>query len=220
MTKTVDSAIKQFVADWKKSCELRSNAAAIYSQAVDEWNSAAKTAFKSLAEFASWTPRQWTLLYFIGKYMEIKKQATKDETWNPNRQTDVISALYMNFSRPCVPLAMRRKKLTVAEQERLFTEGAILADITGRQRHISIRYMQVKHLEQLYDNKGHRRSIVQQIAWLRQHQKTNFEILPDGTVHVKHHCFITPDLMARLLNTKPYPLKATTLFQLAQAVDK
>ena len=220
MTKSITSSVMQFVRIWNASSDLRYKAAAVYSKACDEWDSNARNTFKGLAEFSSWRDCQWTLLYFIGKYMEVKEDAIHNRTWNPEKQTDVISSVYMNFARPSIPLAMRRKGLTVAEQERLFREGAIIADINGKQRHVSIRYMKEKHISQLYDNSGHRRSILEQLKWIKDNQGPNFAILSDGTIEVKHHCYITPALLEKLLKSEPYPLKATTLFKLAQVVKK
>ena len=220
MAQSIMAAVKRFLVSWNQSSNLRYLSAKIYSRACDEWNTMAKSTFKGLEEFSSWRPTQWTLLYFIGKCIEVKDEAVKNDTWDPEEQTGVVSEVYMNFNRPTIPLAMRRKNITIAEQERLFHNGAILSDINGKPRHVSIRYMQIKDLNQLYDNNGHKRSIIDQIKWLQNNQKPNFEILADGTIHVKHNCFITPNMMEKLLGTAPYPLKATTLFQLAQKVNK
>lgn len=220
MTKTLTDSINRFVALWKRGVANHRLAAKLYSRTRDEYNTEANREFKAQEGFSSWRPTQWTLLYFIGKCVDIMDAGVKDGTWDPEKQTGVISTVYLHFNRPTLPLAMRRKNLSIAEQERLFHEGAILADIHGKQRTVSIRYMQIKDLNQLYDNNGHKRSIIDQIKWMQSQQKPNCVILNDGSIDVKHHCILTPPMIAKLLGTPPYPLKATTLFQLAQKVNK
>lgn len=197
---TVKSLIKRFCIIWRTGVEARYKAACVYAEAVNEFDLSAKQAFRELEEFSNWTPMKWSLLYHIG--------------------CGNIPKCYLDFNRPSIPLAMRRIGITPDEQERIFMEGVFAADINGKVRCIKLRHLQEKILTQVWDENGHKRSILQQLKWLQDHQKSNFDVLPDGTIHVHHRCYISPALLVKLLRTKPYPLSAADLRTVADAVRR
>ena len=199
--KSIKSSVKRFISAWNKSVELKYEAAVIYAEACDTWSLDAKRAFHDLATFSAWTPMQWTLLYYIGK--------------------NVIPACYINFVRPTLPLAMRRHKVSYEEMEQIYYHGANLADINGKLRNVSVRVLQIFHISQLFDEEGHRRSVLQQMKFINDRQTPNYEVLDDGTIHVRHHCYITKTALIKIL-TDPdkQPLSASELFMLAQKVNR
>lgn len=199
-TKTLKSAVRRFRTAWGSSVESRYKAACIYAEAVNTWDLYAKQVFHDLEEFANWGPFQWRLLYQIG--------------------SGAVAKCYIDFNRPSLPLAMARRGIDVEEQERIFDDGLFVADISGKVKTVSLRYLQDKHLSQVWDEDGNKRTILQQIKWLQDHQQGNFEILPDGSIRVHHACYITPAVLARLLVTKPYPLSALDLTKLAASVPR
>lgn len=180
-TKTINSMIKRFTVAWHASAESRYKAAGIYAEASNTWDTAARKAFWELDEFKNWTPTQWRLLYKIG--------------------SGAVAKCFLDYSRPTIPLALERRGVTVKEQERMFAEGLSVADITGKVKVIKLRYVQEKHISQVWDEYGRRRSILQQLKYLQDHQKSNFDVLPDGTIHVHHRCYITPTMLFKLLRS-------------------
>jgi len=175
---TLNSAIKRFQAAWHSSAEDRMRGARIYTRAVDEFDLGARSAFHDLVDFQNWTAMQWRLLYHIG--------------------AGNIAPEYMDFARPSLPLSMYRRNLSIDTQLDIFDNGLALADITGKVRTVKLRYLQDKHLVQVFDDNGHRRSIIQQLKWLQDHQKPNFEVLRDGRLRVRHACIITQAMFKRL----------------------
>lgn len=215
MSKTINSAIKQFTTYWNKAVELRFKAAKIYAAACNQWDYGARNAFKGLTDFSSWTREQWNLLYFIGSVTTVKDAHGNDI------ERGIIPPCYIGFARPSLPLCMRRHKVPYTDMEKLFKEGAILADINGKQKLIQIRYLQNKHIRQLYDENGHKRSILQQLKWLRDHQRPNIEVLDGGIIHVHHRCYINKETLLKVLTESDNPpLTAAELFIAAQKVAR
>jgi hypothetical protein len=178
---TINSMIKRFTVAWHTSVEARYKAASIYADASNTWDTAARKAFWELEEFKNWTPTQWRLLYKIG--------------------SGAVAKCFLDYSRPTIPLALERRGVTVKDQERMFAEGISVADITGKVKIVKLRYVQEKHIYQVWDEYGRRRSVLQQLKYLQDNQKSNFDILPDGTIHVHHHCYITPTTFVKLLRS-------------------
>ena len=178
---TINSMIKRFTVAWHTSVEARYKAARIYAEASNTWDTAARKAFWELEEFKNWTPTQWRLLYKIG--------------------SGAVAKCFLDYSRPTIPLALERRGVTVKDQERMFAEGISVADITGKVKIIKLRYVQEKHIYQVWDEYGRRRSVLQQLKYLQDNQKSNFDILPDGTIHVHHRCYITPTTFMKLLRS-------------------
>ena len=177
---TLNYAIKRFQAAWHSSAENRMRAARVYTRAVDEFDLSARQAFHELVDFQNWTPMQWRLLYHIG--------------------AGTIAPEYMDFARPSLPLSMQRRGLKIDQQLDIFDNGLVLADITGKMRTVKLRYLLDKHLAQVFDDKGHRRSVIQQLKWIQDQQKPNCEVLPDGRVRIRHACILTTAMITRLAN--------------------
>lgn len=180
-TKTINAVIKRFTVAWRTSIESRYKAARIYAEAANTWDTAARKAFWELDEFKNWTPTQWRLLYKIG--------------------SDAVAKCFLDYSRPTIPLALERRGVSVEDQERMYAKGIPVADITGKVKVIKLRYVQEKHIYQVWDEYGRKRSIMQQLKYLQDHQQSNFDVLPDGTIHVHHRCYITPATMLKLLRS-------------------
>ena len=175
---TLNYAIKRFQAAWHSSAEDRMRAARVYTRAVDEFDLNARQAFHELVDFQNWTAMQWRLLYHIG--------------------AGNIAPEYMDFARPSLPLSMQRRGLPVGLQQDIFDNGLVMTDITGKQRIVKLRYLLDKHLAQVFDDKGRRRSVLNQIKWMQDHQKPNCEVLADGRVRIRHACILTSAMVKRL----------------------
>jgi hypothetical protein len=197
--KSIDSAAKRFTIKWNDSIETRYKAACIYAEACNELSYEASSAFKSLKCFANWKHSQWRLLYYIG--------------------SGAIPKCYLDFHCVSVPLALRLRGVSYEEQEEIYNKGLNLADISGKVRNVKMRDIQVKHILQVWDTNGQKRSILQQLKWLQDRQKANFDVLPDGTVRVNHRCYITPATMVQLLSTRPYPVKKAALAEVMKVVS-
>ena len=181
MSKTINSMIKRFVVAWHASVESRYKAACIYAEASNTWDTAARQAYWDLEEFKNWTPTQWRLLYKIG--------------------SGAVAKCFLDYSRPTIPLALARRGISVKDQEQLYANGISVTDINGKVKIIKLRYVQEKHIYQVWDDKGHKRSILQQIKYLQDHQKSNFDVHTDGTIRVHHGCYITPTMLFKLLRS-------------------
>jgi len=186
---TLKSCVKRFCVAWHNSVELRIKAAQIYAKAVNEWSTVAKDVFRNLEEFKNWTPMQWRLLYYIG--------------------SEAIPKCYLDFKNPTIPLAMRRRGVSITEMEHVFEKGLFCADINGKVRCLKLRSVQEKHISQVWDEKGHKRTILQQLKWIQDNQNSNFDVLPNGVILVHHKCYITPELLAGLISVMPQEARDT-----------
>lgn len=171
---TIENSIKEamdfFVSKWGESVDSRLEACKAYAKAVDMNSRTAYTTFHSLPRFKHWTRRQWNFVYFVGR----------------NR----IDPVYIDFKTPSIPLMFAARKVPLAVQRSIARAGLDVANLRGEVINVPLISLQVKQVEQVFDEKGKKRTVEEQKDWIKKHQRPNFEVVDDVLI-VHHSCNIS-----------------------------
>ena len=211
MAKTLKSYIRSFIACWTSSVASRLRGAKVYADAVNSSDLNAKYEFQSLEGFEKWTPQMWNLLYQIG--------------------SGILSPRFLEVKAPSIPLCLGRHSVPISRQEQILGNpesedeaeklgGLDVARINGTTRRVAYKALKVCQINQVFKNDGTERTVAEQVAWLREHNRPNAAVLEDGTIRVYHNCTIRPEQLYQILTHQPFPLSSSALMAAATVVAK
>ena len=203
MAKTINSALRAFTAAWGSSVTSRLRAAKIYADAANTKDTDAKSKFWQLDGFKHWTEQQWSLLYWIG--------------------SGVLSGKFIDAKNLSVPLAFAYRGLSIELQESILENGLRLARVDGTVYTMPFKFVRHNHISQVFDEEGNERSIEEQVQWIRNRERSNYDVLANGNVRFRHACVLTPTDMFNILSSEHAPLGVEALMavitRLSRRVD-
>ena len=190
----IKTSLNAFVSAWGSSVASRLRAAKIYADAAKKGSTETKAQFWALKGFEHWTDQQWDFLYWLG--------------------SGRISAKLIDAKNLAVPITMAFRNVRIAMQESILENGLKAARINGTVRTIQYRYIQQKHIRQVFKENGEERTIDEQVAWLRQHEHDNIELLGDGKCRIRHGCILVSEDFVNILSDEKSPLTPEDFFKI------
>ena len=169
---SIKEAMELFISKWGESVEARLEACEAYAKAVTMNSRTAYTTFHAIPRFKHWTRRQWNFYYFIGRKR--------------------IDPVYLDFKTISIPLMFAARKVPLSVQRSIARAGLEVANLRGEVINVPLISLQVKQVEQVFDENGKKRTVEQQKDWIKKHQRPNFEVI-DDTLVIHHSCIITRD---------------------------
>ena len=168
--KSLQEQTNSFSTMWMESAEKRLAACKVYAETVNKLGTEAKHAFQLLPRFKNWTLRQWRFIYLIG--------------------SGAIDPVWMDHKTVSVPLAFAARSVNVSAQRSISRTGLELYNLRGEAYTVLPVALEVRHIVQAYKEDGTRRTIKEQIEWLKSKELKNLEIIGKGVLRVRHGCYI------------------------------
>jgi len=162
-----------------ESAESRIAACKIYADEVNKMGTEAKHAFQLLPRFKNWTQYQWRFVLMVG--------------------CGVIDPVWLDFKNISIPLSFANRNVNKSAQRSIYRSGLELYNVNGETYTVIPQKLEVRHIIQAYNENGTRRSLKEQIAWLRGKEVPNLEFVSKGVLRVRHACYLDKTELLNLI---------------------